>query len=128
MESCVVGNQISLRLHHIPHHIFIIIRLRMARLAALEQAVIALRVEQPLLVKAGFLEAMIDVCCQHEIIFLFYKIKKLTVDRKRCIHISINIDISAPVSPVLFQSIVRIKAAGIHIMKIILFCKVRKIL
>ena len=53
---------ILLPFDHFADHDFVIKGLLTARLAALEQAIIALRVEQPLFIKAYFLKAVVNVC------------------------------------------------------------------
>ena len=63
-RQCAVGvNMIPLRLYHLPDERFVIVCLRTARAAALEQPVIPLRIEQAVLIKPGFLEAVIHVRC-----------------------------------------------------------------
>ena len=52
---------------------FVVVGFLTARLIALEQAVIALRVEQAALVESGFLELMVDIGCQHEIVLVLDK-------------------------------------------------------
>ena len=65
----IPGNaHILLLLDHLPDDRFVIKCLLTAGLAALEQAVIALRIEQPLFIKTGFLKLMVHVGGQYEII------------------------------------------------------------
>ena len=52
---------ILLLCHHLPDNCFILIGFLAAGFAALEQAVIALGIEQPFLIKSGFLEAVIHI-------------------------------------------------------------------
>ena len=51
---------------------FIIIRFVVAGNGALEQPVIALRVEQTVFVTARLLETVVDICRNDEIILVFY--------------------------------------------------------
>ena len=61
----------------------------MAELAALKQPVIALGIKEPFLVKSRLLEAVIHVCCDHEIVLIFHQLKKLIICVLRRIHISV---------------------------------------
>ena len=70
---------------------------------------------------------MIHIRCQHEIVFVFHQIIQLMIDWFRGIHIPIDINIPAPVSPMLFQCIVWVEPAGIHIFEMILFRKVMEV-
>ena len=94
----------------------------------LKQAVIPLRVEQALFVKARFLETMVYVGGQHKIVLVFHKGKQVLIHRLGRILIAIDVNIAAPVSPVFFQRRIWIKAAGVHIPDAVLCCKIRKIL
>ena len=51
--------------------IFIVIGDRLAGAAALEGAIVALRIKEAVFIKAGFLEAVIDVGGEDEIVFPF---------------------------------------------------------
>ena len=55
----------------------------MARYTALEQPVISLRVEQPFLIKSRFLETVVYIGRQDEIIFILYKCKQFVIYRFR---------------------------------------------
>ena len=57
-----------------------------ARLAALEQTVITLRIEQPLFVKSGFLKAVVHVRGDDEIVLVRHQLQKVVVDRLGRIH------------------------------------------
>ena len=86
-----------------------------ARLTALEQAVIALRVKQPLFIKARLLKAVIHVGRDNKIIFVLYQLQKVLIDRLGRIHIAVDVDIPAPIRPMLLRRGKGIKAAGVHI-------------
>ena len=62
-------------------HSFIIKGFLTARLTALEQAVIALRVKKPLFVKARLLKAVVNIRGDDKIIFVLYQLQKIIVDR-----------------------------------------------
>lgn len=64
-SKCAIRrNCIALRSDHVLDNLPVIERLRATRLAALEQPVVSLRVEQAVLVKSGFLKAVIHIRCE----------------------------------------------------------------
>lgn len=81
----------------------IVIGCHVTGLAALKQAVIALGVEQAVFVKSGFLETVVDVCGQDEIILSADQVIENVIYRCWRIHIPIDVNVAAPVSPVFFQ-------------------------
>ena len=101
----------SLTQHHFLYDFFIVIGFFMTRLTTLKQAVISLCIEDSVFSESCFLKTMIHICRQYKIIFFFYQIIQVLIYRFWCIHISINIDISAPVSPVFFQCFIWIEAS-----------------
>ena len=64
----------------------------MARHAALPEAVISLGIEQPLLVEACFLELMVHVRSDHEVIFAFHEVQQPVVYRFGRQNIAVHID------------------------------------
>ena len=90
---------IFLPLDHFADHSFVIKGFLTARLTALEQAVIALRVKKPLFVKASLLKAMVNIRGDDKIIFVLYQLKKVLIDRLRRILIAVDVDIPAPIRP-----------------------------
>ena len=118
---------IFLPLDHFADHSFVIKGFLTARLTALEQAVIALRVKKPLFVKASLLKAMVNIRGDDKIIFVLYQLKKVLIDRLRRILIAVDVDIPAPIRPILLQHVKGIKAAGVHIPKAIFPGKIRKV-
>ena len=64
----------TLCFYHLPDECLIVESLLTAWFTALEQAVIALRVEQPLLVKASLLKAVINVRGDDKIILVLYQL------------------------------------------------------
>ena len=66
---------VTLTYYHLFHGLFVVVGSTMTGLAALEQAVIALRVEQSALVKACFLEAVIHIGGQHKIVLVLHQRK-----------------------------------------------------
>ena len=127
-DKCAVRvNHISLRRDHAFGDFLVIERLRTARLTALEQAVIALRVKQPLLIKACFLKAVIHVGRDHEIVLVSHQLQKVVIDRLRCIHIAVDVDVPAPIRPEFFLCGERIEAAAVHIPHAVLCRKIGKV-
>ena len=119
---------IFLPLHHLPNDNLVIKGFLTARLAALEQTIIALRIEQPLFVKSGFLKTVIHVRGDDEIVLVSHQLQKVVVDWLGRIHIAVDVDISAPICPMLLWHCKRIEPAGIHILKAILCRKIGEVL
>ena len=120
-------NVVPLRFHHLPDECLIIESLRTARLTALEQTVIALRVEQPLFVEPCFLEAVVHIGGQDKIIFVLHQCKQVIVNRFWGILIAVEPNIPAPVRPVFLHGGVRVKAVGVHIRKAVFAGKIGEI-
>ena len=76
---------------------------------------------------ACFLEAVIHIGGQHEIILILHQCKQPVVEIRGRIHIAVHVDVPAPVGPIFFQRIIMIKASGIHVGKMIVCGKIRKI-
>ena len=72
----------------------------MAWFAALEQAVVALSVEHAVFVESGFLETMIYVGGQNELVFVFQQVIEVLVHRFRSVHVAVYINVPTPVGPV----------------------------
>ena len=110
---------IFLLLYHLTDELFIIISFLTARLAALKKSIVPLCIKQSFLIKSCLLETVIYIRCQHKIVLVPHQFQQLLIHRFRCIHVTVDIDITAPVRPVFFQRLIRIKTAGIHIREII---------
>ena len=106
---------VLLSLDHFTDHGFVIKGFLTARLAALEQAVIPLCVEQTLLVKASLLKAVVNVGGDDKIIFVLYQLQKVIVDRFGRVLIAVDEDIAAPVGPEFLLRGKGIEAAAVHI-------------
>ena len=74
---------ILLPLDHLPNDLLIIKGLLTARLTALEQTIIALRVEQALFIKASFLKAVVNIRGDDKIIFVLYQLQKINTAYKK---------------------------------------------
>lgn len=118
---------ILLPLDHLPNDLLIIKGLLTARLTALEQAVIALRVEQPLFVEPCFLEAVVHIGGDYKVILILHQPEQRAVYRLRGVLIAVDINVPAPVRPVFLHGGVRVKAAGIHIRKAVFAGKIGEI-
>ena len=126
-QAVVRADDIALRFHHLPDELLVVKSFLAARGTALEQAVIPLRVEEPLFLKACFLEAVVHIGGEDEIVFVLYQPKQVIVHRLRGLLIAVDPDIAAPIGPVFFHSGIRVEPAGIHIGKAIFCSKIRKI-
>ena len=113
--------------NHFFHRCFVVIGLLAAGPGTLKQPVISLGIEKPLFVKAGLLKLMIHVGGNHKIVLVFYQLQKIVINAFRSAHVTIYIDIPAPVGPKFFRRFVRVKAAGIHIVKPVCLLEIRKI-
>ena len=118
---------IFLPLHHLPNDGFVIESFLTARLAALEQTIIALRIEQPLFVKSGFLKTVIHIRRDNEIVLVSHQLQKVIVDWLGRILIAVDVDISAPICPMLLKCCIRIEPTGIHIPKAVLLCEIGEV-
>lgn len=121
-SKCAIRrNCIALRSDHVLDNLPVIERLRATRLAALEQPVVSLRVEQAVLVKSGFLKAVIHIRCQNKGILVLHKRKQFFIDGLRRIQITVDVNRTAPIGPVFFKRCIRVKPTGVHVVKIV-FC------
>ena len=103
-SKCAIRrNCIALRSDHVLDNLPVIERLRATRLAALEQPVVSLRVEQAVLVKSGFLKAVIHIRCQDKVILVLHKRKQFFIDGFWRIRITVDVNIAAPIGPVFFK-------------------------
>ena len=71
---------------------------------------------------------MIHIRRDHKIILILYQLQESVIHRLWRIHVPVDVNIAAPVRPVFLQRVIRIKAPGIHIVEIIFFLKIRKVL
>ena len=129
-----IRNQLSRNSHilllfqHFPNSDFIIIRFPAAWLTALKQAIISLHIEKPLFIKASFLKTMVYISCDDKVILICHQAQKLFINRLRCIHITVDKNITAPITPKLFLRRKRIKATRVHVTNAIFLRKICKIL
>ena len=100
----------------------------MTRLTALPEAVIALGVEQPCLIKTGQLKLMVHIGCQDEVISAPDQLQQVSIRLAGCHIVTVVVDVSAPPSPVFPQRGKRIETAGIHIGDSVLLMEVREVL
>ena len=127
-QAAVRCDGVPLCFHHPAHQRFIVEGLRAAGLCALEQPVIALCIKQPLFVEARFLETVVHIGGEHEIVLVLHQVEQIVVDRLRCVLIAIDINVPAPVGPVLLQRGIGVKPTGVHIGKAVFRGKICKIL
>lgn len=123
-NPCGRDLHIPLLLNHLTYHGLIVVGPLMARPGALPQAVVALGVKQPLLIKAGHLELVVHIGGKDEIVFVLHQLQKLVIHRPGGLFITIYHDMAAPPGPVFLQGPEGIKAAGIHIPDAVFVSKV----
>ena len=73
----------ALRFDHRADGFLVVKRLLTARLTALEQTIIALRVEQALFIIASFLKAVVNIRGDDKIIFVLYQLQKINTAYKK---------------------------------------------
>lgn len=99
----------------------------MAGLAALPEAVIALGVEQPRLIKTGQLKLMVHVGGQNEVIPVPDQRQQVRIRLAGRHIVAVIVDMPAPPGPVLLQRGKGIKTAGIYIGNAVLLVEVGKV-
>ena len=125
------GNQprgdpkIGLRPNHFMHKRLIVIGFLVTRHAALPQSIIALHVEQAVMIESRPLELMIDIGRDHKIILPLHEFQQPFIHRIAGRAVPVQLNIPAPIGPVFLQRIKWVKSAGIHILKSI---RIREIL
>ena len=72
-------------------------------------------VKQPFFIKTRFLKTVVHIGREYKIIFFGYEPVQRIVHGPWGIFITVDLEIPAPVRPVLFQSGISIKAAGIPV-------------
>lgn len=70
---------------------------------------------------------MVNVCGDDKIVLVPHQLQKVIVDQFGGIHIAVDVDVSAPIRPMLFRRGKRIKATGVHIVEAVFFLEVRKV-
>ena len=113
--------------HHFADDRFVVPCFLTAWFGALEQAVVALCVEQALFIKTRLLEAVVDVCGNDEICFLLNELQQVVIDRLRRVLIAVDEDVAAPIGPELLPRGKGIEAAGVHIGKAVFRGKIGEV-
>ena len=113
--------------HHPANNGLVIIRLLMAGLTALPEAVVTLGVEQPRLIKTSQLKLMVHIGCQDKIIPAPDQIQQICIGFTGCQIITVIVDVPAPPGPIYLRRGKRIKATGIHIGDAVLLMEVGEI-
>ena len=119
--------RLYLHRNHFPDSLFVVVVLWVTRFCALEQAVVTLRVEQPLFVKTRFLELVIDIGGDDEIVLVFQQFEQVVIDGFRGVHVAVVIDVAAPVGPMFLLGGKRIEARRVHIGEAVLADEVGKV-
>ena len=81
-----------------------------------------------MLVKSRLLKLVVHIGSQYEIILILHQRQQFLINQLRGIQITVTENVPAPISPMFFQRIKRIEAAGVHIRKVILGNKVREVM
>ena len=98
-----------------------------AGLAALEEAVVALRVEETLFVEARLLEAMVHIGGDDKVIRAPYERQELVVHGPGRVFVAVDEDVAAPVGPVFLRRCEGEKASGVHIADAVYGGEVREV-
>ena len=104
----------ALRFDHRADGFLVVKRLLTARLTALKQAVVALRVEKMLFVKARLPEAVVDVRRDDKIVLVPHQLEQNLVHAFRRVLIAVDEDIPAPIGPELLLRRKRIEPTAVH--------------
>jgi len=70
---------------------------------------------------------VVNVCGDNEIVIVLHQLQKVIVDRFGGIHIAVDVDVSAPIRPMLLRRGKGIESTGIHILDTVLCRKVGKV-
>ena len=118
----------SLCRNHFPNGFLIVVGLLVTRFHTLEQTVVALGVEQSLFVEASFLELVIDIGGDNEIVLVQHEFQEVVVNGFRGRHIAVVVDMSAPIGPMFFLCRELMEPRCVHIGEAIFLDKIGKIL
>ena len=109
-------------------HILVVVGFLVTGFRTLEQAVVALRVEQPFFVKSCLLELVIDIGGDDEIVFVFQQFEQIVIDGLRGGHVAVVVDVAAPIGPMFLLVGKRVEARRVHVGEAILADEVGKVL
>lgn len=122
-----LGCALSLSGHHSAYLLLVIVCFLMAWLAALEQAIIALRIKQTMLIYARQLELMVHIGGEHKVVAPLQKLDQLFIERCGARTIAVHHYLAAPVTPKKLGLREGIKPARVHIVEPKAFLKIREI-
>ena len=114
-QLAVRPRYVALRFEHRADRGLVVVRLLVARLAALPEAVIALGVEEPLFVEARQLELMVNVGGEHEVVAAAHEVEQVGVYAGRREVVTVAIDVAAPIRPMLLEGVEGVEPTGIHV-------------
>ena len=112
--------------NHFLDKLLVIVRLLVTRFCALQQPVIALRVKQTLLVEPCLLKLVVHIGGDDEIILTLQQLEQIFIYRFWGGNVAVEVDMAAPVGPVLFLRREGVEAGGIHVGKAVLADEVGK--
>ena len=119
--------RLYLHRNHFPDSLFVVVGFLVTRLCALEQTVVALRVEQPLFVKSCLLELVINIGGDDEIVLVFQQFEQVVINWLRGGHVAVVIDVAAPIGPMVLLGGKRIEARRVHVGEAVLADEVGKV-
>ena len=85
---------IFLPLKHRPDRFLVVVGLLVARLTALPKPIVALRVEQAVLVKSCLLELVVNIGGQDKIVLVFHKLEQALVCTVVYVHVAVDVNIA----------------------------------
>ena len=118
--------KVALLLDHGLDGVVVVIGALVAGLRALEQAVVALRVEEPLLVEARALELVVHVGREHEVVLVAYDFEQVAVGLAHGAGVAVVPHVARPECPALLGRGVGVEAARIHVGIAVALAKVAK--
>ena len=101
--------------HGLAHPVLVVVGTLHPPVRALEQAVVPLGVEKPLLVKPRLLELVVHVGGDDEVLLLPHQVQQPVIHRLGGGHVAVEIDVSGPPGPLRLLIREGIEATGIHI-------------
>lgn len=123
-ELAPLADHKALCLNHSPDQALVVIGTPVARNAALQQAVVALCVEEASAVEPSQLELVVHVSREHEVVLAAHEGEQVVVGGARRPHVAVAPDVAAPVRPVLLKGVERVEAAGVHVREVVLLYEV----
>ena len=113
---------------HPAHGGLVIVRLLRAGDAALEEPIVALGVEQPLLIETGQLELVVHIGGQDEVVPAFHQFQEVGVRLPGSGVVTVDANEAAPPGPVLLLRRERVEPAAVHVADAVLGPEIREVI